>query len=60
MYERWNDVGGLLVKDLLSSGISSRPADVAGIAPSLELPRGDGKGFGVRMRGFVVRREMGW
>lgn len=54
LYERWNEVGGQTVDDLLNSEAFRKTPSISGIALLAEVPSGDGKDFGVRLRGTLV------
>ncbi len=58
LYERWNGVKGQTVAEMLASPVTHQAPAVRGVAPVTELPAGDGKDFGIRLRGeFVAPRS---
>ncbi|MDB6078202.1 MAG: beta-glucosidase [Akkermansiaceae bacterium] len=59
LYERWNDVPGAMVRDLLQSPQFKQAATNRGLADVLEFPSGDGKDFGIRARGYIVPQRSG-
>lgn len=58
-YERWNDVEGIEVSALRASGRMQEVPERSGMVASAKLPQGDGKNFGVRLRGYVIAPRSG-